>query len=121
MRTGMMRGEDDKGQQQDDVNTAQYPGMMQMGEQQGGNKEGGTRMRGGEWQQVGAMMTTTEHTTQLQPHEQLLIGWATGGMMMTPMTAPWTTTTSHCLWDGKGYGCTRQEKWDGSKQGKGLF
>ena len=57
------------------------------------------------------MMMMKEHTTCPQPYEQLLMGWTAGGMTMRPMTAPWTTTMSHCLWGEKGcyvrFGCTR--------------
>ena len=59
----------------------------------------------------GGMSMTKEHTTHPQPNKQLLVGWTTGGMTMRPMTAPWTTTMSHCSWGGKGcyvrYRCMR--------------
>ena len=89
---------------------------MRMWKQRGGNNdEGGMRMGGGRGQGNdegrGGMTTTTEHTTSPQPHEQLLVGWAMGGMTMMPMTAPWTTAMSHCSWGGRGvlmrYGCVR--------------
>ena len=117
-----MRGDNNnkKGQRQDDANTTQDPGTMRMGEQRGhGNKEGEMMMRGddggrvrmGERQGVGGMMMAIEYTTIPQPHKQLLVRWAAGGITMTPMTAPWTTTTSHCSWGGRGvlvrYGCVR--------------
>ena len=72
-----------------------------MGKQQGGDEDAG-RARMGERRGVAGMMMMTEHTTRPQPHEQLLMGWAVGGMMMMPTTAPWTTAMSHCSWGGRG-------------------
>ena len=54
--------------------------------------------------------TTTPDTTRLQPHEQLLVGWMTGGMMLVAPApgdertgddrAPAATPTSHCSLGG---------------------
>jgi hypothetical protein len=53
----------------------------------------------------GPMMT---HTTRSQPHEQLLMGWITGGLTMTRTEGDGneaTTTASPCSqggWEGAG-------------------